>query len=110
MARYWCIECQAEVEHRESYCHSRCGNDCNAICSRCHTTSLTTTLSDSKPSDTVAAAIKWATGKAQRQARETGREGNIEIPVKRPGANGVCEDYFVTYNTKTNRAFMTRST
>ncbi|CAG8641419.1 38762_t:CDS:10, partial [Gigaspora margarita] len=97
-----------EVEHRESYCHSRCGNDCEAVCSRCNTRSLTTTLSDSRPGDTEAAAIKWAVGAAQRQAQQTGRTGNIEIPVMRPGANGVYQPYIVIYNTHTRKPFMTR--
>jgi len=110
MAKYWCINCQEEVEHRESYCHSRCGNDCDAICSKCNTKGLTTTLSESSSGDTEAAAIKWATGKAQREAKITGRNGNIEIPVARPGTNGVYEFHMVIYNTETNRAFMVRPT
>ncbi|CAG8653798.1 8376_t:CDS:1, partial [Diversispora eburnea] len=48
-----------EVEHRESYCHSRCGNNCEAICSRCNTTSLTTKVANPHDDDT--AALKWAT-------------------------------------------------
>jgi len=99
MARYWCIECQEELEHRESYCHSRCGNDCVAYCSKCNTQSLTTTLTDSNPGDTEKAAIKWATGKAQRQMKETGKTGDIEIPVMRPDASGVYQFRIVVYNT-----------
>jgi len=102
MAKYWCIECQEEVEHRESYCHSRCGNDCEAICSKCNTKGLTTTLSDSNPGDTEVAAIKWATGEAQRQAKLTGRIGEIDIAVARPdGANGHYRYCIVVYNTET---------
>jgi len=108
MVKYWCIECQEELEHRENYCHSRCGNDCNAICSKCNKTSLTTTLSESNPGDTEAAAIKWATGKAQREAKLTGKNGEINVPVARPGANGVYEFYIVIYNTYTKEASMRR--
>ena len=104
MARYWCVTCQEEVEHRESYCHSRCGNDCNAYCNKCNSQSLTTTLADSKPGDTEDAAIKWATGKAQRQAQQTGITGEIDIAVARPGTNGAYQWRTVVYNTFTNKA------
>jgi len=99
MARYWCITCQEEVEHREYYCHSRCGNDCDAVCSRCNTKSLTTALSDSNPNDTERAAIKWATGKAQQQAQRTGKTGEIPIDVKRLDVNGIVYCRTVVYNT-----------
>jgi len=62
-------------------------------------------LSESIPGDTESAAIKWATGKAQREAKETGRNGEIDIAVARPdGANGPYRYRFVVYNTLTNRA------
>jgi len=104
MAKFWCITCQEEVEHRADYCHSRCGNDCEAVCSRCNTRSLTTTLSDSNPHDTERAAIKWATGEAQRQAKLTGRTGEIDIAVARPDTNGTYQYRIVVYNTETRLA------
>jgi len=67
-------------------------------------------LSDSIPGDTDTAAIKWATGKAQREARLTGRNGEINVPVARPGTNGVNEFYIVVYNTYTREASMRRPT
>jgi len=62
-------------------------------------------LSDSNPNDTEEAAIKWATGKAQRQAQQTGKTGEIDIAVARPdGVNGPYRYRFVVYNTETRLA------
>ena len=101
MAKFWCITCEDEVEHRADYCHSRCGNDCDQVCSRCNNRTLTTKLAN--PLDSDKAAIRWATGEAQREAKLTGRSGEILIEVPRE-ANGLR--YFRTafYNTRTGDA------
>jgi len=96
MAKFWCITCKEEVEHRESYCHSRCGNNCEAICSRCNTTSLTTTLSNPHDDDT--AALKWATGEVQRRMIATGVNVSMEVAVPRLDASGLAYDLTAYYN------------
>lgn len=96
MAKFWCIKCQAEVEHREYYCHSRCGNNCEAVCSGCNTTSLTTKVANPRDDDT--AALKWATGEAQRRMKETGVNETMEIAVSRLDASGLLYDRIARYN------------
>jgi len=53
--------------------------------------------------DSNEAAIKWATGEAQRQAKLTGKSGEILVEVPRE-ANGLR--YFRTafYNTQTEES------
>jgi len=107
MAKFWCINCQDEVEHRADYCHSRCGNDCEQVCNRCQKRTLTTTLSN--PQDSPEAAIRQATGEAQRQARLTGKTGNIEVSMMRLDANtGNYQYHVLVYNTITKIATITR--
>ena len=102
MARYWCINCQEELEHRESYCHSRCGNNCDAFCSRCNTQSLTTKVANQHDDDT--AALKWATGEAQRRMRATGVTAGIEVAVPRLNSGGLPYDRNAYYNPTRGRA------
>lgn len=104
MAKFWCINCQDEVEHRADYCHSRCGNDCDQFCSRCNRKTLTTTADKSDPRDSEAAVIKWATGAAQRQSKLTGKTGEIEIEVERPDYK-FCAAIYNTENNSTRLVY-----
>ncbi|CAI2173153.1 11936_t:CDS:2 [Funneliformis geosporum] len=75
-----------EVEHRADYCHSRCGNDCDQVCGRCNRRTLTTKVANRGDNST--AALRWAVGEAQRQAKLTGKTGEIEVAVPSLDASG----------------------
>ena len=95
-----------EVEHQEKYCHSQCGNNCVAACSVCKRTTLTSLYTD--PADSIDAAIKHATGEAQRRAKK-GESGNIRVETSRYDANtGKFKTLILDYNTDLKRAIATR--
>ncbi|WNE40347.1 MAG: hypothetical protein GBAus27B_000414 [Mycoplasmataceae bacterium] len=103
MAQFWCITCKKEVEHRAHYCHSKCGNECEQICSVCNRKTLTTISDELKGKEIDISednAVRWARGKAQRQARETGSK-EAEIPIPRL-ENGVHRYLHLIYYTETD--------
>jgi len=97
MAKFWCITCKDEVEHQANYCHSRCGNDCEEVCSICKKSTLTNALNDCNPHDTDIAVLRWATGKAQQEMKRTNNAGEIMISVD-SYANGIRYSRIAYYN------------
>jgi hypothetical protein len=94
------------VEHREKYCHSKCGNDCEAACSVCDRTTLTSLYTD--PQDSIEAAIKHATGEAQRRAKR-GESGSIRVETSRYDADtGKFKTLILDYNTDLKKATATK--
>jgi len=106
MAKYWCTNCEKEVEHREKYCHSKCGNDCEAACSVCNRTTLTSFYTN--PADSIDAAIRHATGEAQRRAKG-GEIGDIRVETTRyDPRTGRCKTLVLVYNTYIQQATATK--
>jgi len=96
MAKYWCTNCKKEVEHREKYCHSRCGNNCEAACYECNKTTLTSLFAN--PGDDIQAAIRHATGEAQRRVQK----GEFDADT------GSFKILVLVYNTDLKKATATR--
>lgn len=106
MTQYWCTNCQKHVEHREKYCHSRCGNDCETACADCGQTTLTSLYAN--PADSINAAIRHATGEAQRR-HQRGEVGDIRVETTRYDARtGQCKILVLVYNTYMQQATATR--
>jgi hypothetical protein len=106
MAQYWCINCKKEVEHRAYYCHSKCENECEEVCSVCNRRTLTTVSDELKGKDIGISennAVKWATGVAQRRANKTGAK-EVEVPIARLETNGVYRYEHLIYCTETEKA------
>lgn len=107
MAKMWCIRCQTEVNHRFDYCHGRCGNNCEQVCSRCNMRTLTTTLSN--PADSAEAAVRQAVGEAQRRAKDANISGDVRVEMlKLDACSGEYQCSILVYNTYTKTASVTR--
>jgi len=57
-----------------------------------------------KPGDDDTAALKWATGEAQRRMIATGVTAGMEVAVPRLNANGLICDRDAYYNPARGRA------
>jgi len=57
-----------------------------------------------KRGDNNTAALRWAVGEAQRQAKLTGKTGEIEVAVPSLDASGFPCDRTAYYNTHTEDA------
>jgi len=101
MTRMWCINCQAEREHRPVY-----GGE-NFHCSTC----AMNTLAYIQPriGETQEEMIKQMVGEAQRTAQSTGRTGNIEVSRTIANASGEYQTQILVYNTYTRQHHFSKS-
>jgi len=91
----WCINCQAE---RNYSCSCVIGN-CNHPCSTCGKNTLASIQPNA--SDAGYSLIKQMVGEAQRKARRTGQNGDVEVSRTVLNSSGEYYCQILVYNTHT---------
>jgi len=91
MAKFWCINCQAEREHATVY-GQICDDNCTHRCATCNRDTLA--FIQANPTHSEKDVIKQMVGEAQRVSQRTGKRGDIEVV-----RNDSQAQILVVYNT-----------